>query len=144
MLKHNYDSEHAELRDIYIKRGLDYELATQVSLQLMAHDAIGAHARDEIGITNALSAKPIMAAVTSSISFTIGGVVPLLADIAAPENAKISVIASVSLLFLITLGAFAARAGGASVLRGATRVLVWGALAMGVTSLIGSIFGSGI
>jgi len=142
MIKHNYDSERAELRDIYIQRGLDHELATQVSHQLMAHDAIGAHARDEIGITDALSAKPIMAAVTSSVSFTIGGVVPLLADIAAPENAKMPVIAIVSLLFLITLGALAARAGGASVLRGATRVLIWGALAMGVTSLIGSMFGA--
>ena len=142
MLKHNFDSEHAELRDIYIQRGLDRELATQVSHQLMAHDAIGAHARDEIGITDALSAKPIMAAVTSSISFIIGGVVPLLADIVAPENAKMPVIAIISLLFLISLGAFAARTGGAPVLRGAARVLIWGALAMGVTSLIGSIFGA--
>ncbi len=142
MLTHNYESEHAELRDIYIQRGLDHELATQVSHQLMAHDAIGAHARDEIGITEALSARPIMAAITSSISFTIGGVVPLLADIAAPENAKMPVIAIVSLLFLMTLGALAARAGGASVLRGATRVLIWGALAMGVTGAIGAIFGT--
>ena len=142
MIKHHYDSEHAELRDIYIQRGLDHELATQVSHQLMAHDAIGAHARDEIGITDSLSAKPIMAAVTSSISFTVGGVVPLLADILAPENAKMPVIAIVSLLFLITLGALAARAGGASVIRGATRVLIWGALAMGVTGAIGALFGA--
>jgi VIT1/CCC1 family predicted Fe2+/Mn2+ transporter len=141
-LTHKYDEEHAELRDIYIQRGLDPELATQVSHQLMVHDAIGAHARDEIGITDALSARPLMAAVTSSISFTIGGIVPLLADILAPDGSKISAIATISLLFLITLGALAARAGGASIVRGATRVLIWGALAMGVTGAIGAIFGA--
>ena len=130
------------MRDIYIERGLDHELATQVSHQLMAHDAIGAHARDEIGITDALSARPLIAAVTSSISFAIGGVIPLLADIFAPEKSKTTVIATVSLLFLIMLGALAARAGGASVFRGAARVLIWGALAMGVTSVIGAIFGT--
>jgi VIT1/CCC1 family predicted Fe2+/Mn2+ transporter len=141
-LKHDFEAEHAELRDIYIERGLDHELATQVSHQLMAHDAIGAHARDEIGITDALSARPLMAAVASSISFAIGGIVPLLADIFAPEKSKTIVIATISLLFLTTLGALAARAGGASVLRGATRVLILGALAMGVTSVIGAIFGA--
>jgi VIT1/CCC1 family predicted Fe2+/Mn2+ transporter len=141
-LKHDYEAEHAELRDIYVGRGLDHELATQVSHQLMVHDAIGAHARDEIGITDALSARPLMAAATSSISFTIGGIVPLLADIFAPEGSKIPIIAAVSLIFLITLGALAARAGGAPILRGATRVLIWGALAMGVTGAIGAIFGA--
>ena len=141
-LKYEYDAEHAELRDIYVQRGLDHELASKVSHQLMAHDAIGAHARDEIGITDALSARPLIAAVTSGISFIVGGIIPLLADVLAPEGSKIPVIASISLLFLMILGAVAARAGGASILRGASRVLIWGALAMGVTGMFGAIFGS--
>lgn len=142
MLQHEYVAEHAELRDIYIQRGLDPELAAQVSQQLMTHDALGAHARDEIGITDALSAKPLMAAATSAVSFTIGGIVPLLADILAPDESKIPVIATVSLVFLIVLGALAAHAGGASMFRGAARVLIWGALAMGVTSAVGALFGA--
>ena len=141
-LKYEYDAEHAELRDIYVQRGLDHELASKVSHQLMAHDAIGAHARDEIGITDALSARPLIAAVTSGISFIVGGIIPLLADVLAPEGSKIPVIASSSLLFLMILGAVAAHAGGASILRGASRVLIWGALAMGVTGMFGAIFGS--
>jgi VIT1/CCC1 family predicted Fe2+/Mn2+ transporter len=141
-LKHNYDTERAELRDIYVRRGLDQELAAQVSQQLMAHDALGAHARDEIGITEALTAKPLLAAVTSAVSFTIGGIVPLLADIFAPSQTPIPVIATVSLIFLMALGALAAHAGGAPILRGAARVLIWGALAMVVTGAIGAIFGA--
>jgi len=141
-LQSEYDAEHQELRDIYVQRGLDYELAAQVSRQLMAHDALGAHARDDIGITEALTARPLQAAATSSISFALGGMVPLLADILAPEGIHIPVIATVSLIFLAVLGALAAHAGGASILRGAARVLVWGALAMGVTGAIGAIFGA--
>ena len=141
-LQHEYDAEHAELRDIYVRRGLDHELAAQVSRQLMAHDALGAHARDEIGITEALTARPLQAAVTSSISFALGGIVPLLADILAPEGTHIPVIATVSLVFLGALGAFAARAGGAPIMRGAARVLIWGALAMGVTGAIGALVGA--
>jgi VIT1/CCC1 family predicted Fe2+/Mn2+ transporter len=144
LLQHDYDSEHLELRDIYIQRGLEHELATQVAHQLMAHDAIGAHARDEIGITDALSARPLTAAVTSGISFTIGGVVPLLADFLAPEGSQIIVIAAVSLIFLTVLGAIAARAGGASMRRGALRMLVWGGLAMGVTSAAGAFLGASV
>lgn len=141
-LQHEYDAEHAELRDIYIQRGLDHELASQVSQQLMAHDALGAHARDEIGITEALTARPLQAAVTSAVSFTIGGIVPLLADIVSPGKTQIPVIASVSLIFLTALGALAAHAGGASILRGSARVLIWGALAMGVTGAAGAFFGA--
>jgi vacuolar iron transporter family protein len=141
-LQHEYDAEHAELRDIYIQRGLDHELASQVSQQLMARDALGAHARDEIGITEALTARPLLAAVTSAVSFTIGGIVPLLADIVSPSKTQIPVIATVSLIFLIALGALAANAGGASILRGAARVLIWGTLAMGVTSAAGVLFGA--
>ena len=143
-ITHKYDEEHAELRDIYVRRGLDHNLATQVSHQLMAHDALGAHARDEIGITDALSARPLMAAVTSSVSFTIGGIVPLVADMLSPDQLKVPAIATVSLLFLITLGVFAARVGGAPIFRGAARVFLWGALAMGVTSAIGAIFGASV
>jgi VIT1/CCC1 family predicted Fe2+/Mn2+ transporter len=141
-LQHDYDAEHVELRDIYVRRGLDYELAAQVSRQLMAHDALGAHARDDIGITEALTARPLQAAVTSSTSFALGGIVPLLADILAPLGTHIPVIATVSLIFLAVLGALAAQAGGASILRGAARVLTWGTLVMGVTGAIGALFGA--
>lgn len=142
-LLNDYDAEHRELRDIYVKRGLDLELASEVSRQLMAHDAIGAHARDDIGITETLAARPLQAAVASSASFVFGGIVPLLACVLAPKEMLIPVIAVVSLVFLAVLGASAARAGGASVFRGAARVLILGVLAMAGTGLIGSIFGGG-
>jgi vacuolar iron transporter family protein len=132
-------AEHLELRDIYIGRGLDPELATQVSRQLMAHDALGAHARDDIGITDALTARPLQAAITSSLSFTSGGIVPLLAGVFSRREEGL-VIAGVSLLFLAALGALAARAGGAPMVRGTARVLIWGAFAMGVTVAIGTLF----
>ena len=139
-LQHHYDAECAELRDIYIQRGLDVELATQVAHQLMNHDALGAHARDDIGITGTLAARPLQAAVASSISFVFGGVVPIVMGVFVSPVRFIPVITAVSLLFLIMLGALAAWAGGASVWRGAGRVLVWGALTMGVTGLLGSLF----
>ena len=140
-LQDDFDAEHEELRDIYIQRGLDHDLATQVAQQLMAHDALGAHARDDIGITDALTARPLQAAVASSVSFALGGIVPLLAGILAPGARAVFVIASVSLVFLAVLGALAARTGGAPVLRGAVRVLAWGALAMGATYAVGMLFG---
>ncbi|MFJ2988255.1 VIT family protein [Collimonas sp. NPDC087041] len=140
-LLNDYDAEHLELRDIYVKRGLDLELASEVSRQLMAHDAIGAHARDDIGITETLAARPLLAAVASSASFVLGGIVPLLACMIAPREMLIPAIAVVSLLFLAILGASAARAGGAPVVRGAARVLILGVLAMAGTGLIGSLFG---
>lgn len=131
-------AEHAELRDIYIRRGLDPELATQVSQQLMAHDALGAHARDDIGITEALTARPLQAAIMSSFSFTMGGIFPLIAGMLSPRKESL-VIAVVSFVLLAALGALAARAGGAPIIRGAARVLIWGALAMGVTSAVGTL-----
>jgi VIT1/CCC1 family predicted Fe2+/Mn2+ transporter len=139
-LGQDYAAEHAELRDIYIRRGLDPELAAQVAEQLMAHDALGAHARDDIGITEALTARPLQAAAASSVSFALGGIVPLLVGIIAPEETQIPVIATISLVLLIALGAFAARAGGAPIFRGAARVLIWGAFAMGVTGALGTLF----
>ena len=142
-LLNDYDAEHLELRDIYVKRGLDLELASEVSRQLMAHDAIGAHARDDIGITETLAARPLLAAVASSASFVLGGIVPLLACMIAPREMLIPAIAVVSLAFLAILGASAARAGGAPVIRGAARVLILGVLAMAGTGLIGSLFGGG-
>ena len=140
-LANQYDDEQAELRDIYIRRGLDRDLATQVSHQLMAHDALGAHARDEIGITDALTARPLQAAIISAFSFTLGGVVPVLACIVSPTDTRVSVIIAISLIFLGSLGALAAQAGGASLFRGAGRVVIWGALVMGITSVIGRILG---
>jgi VIT1/CCC1 family predicted Fe2+/Mn2+ transporter len=141
-LRYDYDAEHAELRDIYIQRGLSYEIAVQVSLQLMAHDALGAHARDDIGIIETLRARPLQAAVASLVSFMLGGIVPLLAGILAPRETLIPMIAAVSLILLAALGAIAARAGGAPVLRGALRVLIWGAIAMSATSIVGAQFGA--
>ncbi|WP_025917870.1 VIT family protein [Herminiimonas sp. CN] len=141
-LQNDYDAEHIELRDIYIRRGLDHELAAQVSRKLMAHDALGAHARDDIGITEALTARPLQAATTSSVSFVLGGIVPLLAGILAPGEILIPIIAAVSLVFLAALGAFAAHAGGAPIFRGAARVLMWGALTMGATGAVGALFGA--
>jgi vacuolar iron transporter family protein len=138
----DYAAENAELRDIYIQRGLDHELAARVSEQLMAHDALGAHARDDIGITDALAARPLQAALASSVSFALGGVVPFLAGVLAPGRILIPVIATVSLVFLAALGALAARTGGAPILRGAARVLIWGALAMCVTGAVGALFGA--
>lgn len=140
-LKHEYPQEQAELTGIYVRRGLAPELAHQVAEQLMAYDALGAHARDEIGISDALSARPFQAAATSAVSFAVGGIVPLLAAFVAPGAVRIAVVAGVSLLFLALLGAAAARAGGAPLLRGAIRVLVWGVIAMGVTSVVGALFG---
>lgn len=141
-LRNDNHAEHAELRDIYVARGLDQELATEVARQLMAHDALGAHARDDIGITEALAARPLQAALTSAFSFALGGVVPLLAGVFAPAGTAAFFIAPVSLIFLAALGALAAYAGGAPLLRGAIRVLIWAALAMSVTFAVGTLFGA--
>lgn len=141
-LKNEYALEQAELTGIYVRRGLDPELASRVAAQLMAHDALGAHARDDIGISDVLRARPLQAAMASSISFAIGGVFPLLVAVAASGSALIPSVAAVSLAFLSVLGASAARAGGAPIITGAVRVLVWGALAMGVTGAVGALFGS--
>ena len=133
--------EQKELMAIYVARGLDPSLAKQVARQLMAHDALGAHARDELGISKTFSARPIQAALASASSFAAGAVVPLLVTSVAPSSAVISLIAGTSLVFLALLGGLAAHAGGAAVMVGALRVTFWGALAMGLTAGVGSLFG---
>ena len=135
-------SERRELASIYVERGLDPSLARQVADQLMAHDALGAHARDELGITETLSARPIQAAVASAASFGIGALLPLGATAVTPEAYLIPWVSGTSLLFLTLLGGLAARAAGAGVMVGAIRVLFWGALAMALTAGVGAIFGT--
>jgi vacuolar iron transporter family protein len=134
--------EHRELTAIYIGRGVEPELAKKVAEQLMAHDALGAHARDELGITEALSARPIQAALASATSFAIGAALSLLAAALVPSSALIPVVSGTSLVFLAILGGVAARVGGASVATGAMRVTFWGALAMGMTAAVGALFGT--
>jgi len=143
-LQTDFDLERDELRDIYVRRGLDPVLAAQVAHQLMAHDALGAHARDEIGITDALAARPLQAALTSTISFAIGGIVPMLPVVFAPDRAIVATVAAISLASLAALGALAARVGGAPVLRGSWRVLLWGAGTMAATMGIGALFGASV
>ena len=136
------ESEHRELASIYVTRGLTPELATQVAQQLMAHDAVGAHARDELGISAAVSARPVQAALTSAATFAAGAALPLLTAVLAPAAQLVPLLAGTSLVFLTGLGALAARAGGAPVLKAALRVAFWGALAMGITAGVGRLFGA--
>jgi VIT1/CCC1 family predicted Fe2+/Mn2+ transporter len=138
----DYAGEHRELAAIYVKRGLSADLAQQVAKQLMEHDALGAHVRDELGITDALSARPLQAALASASSFAVGAVLPLLVAYLASGSNLIALVAGISLLFLALLGALAARAGGATVATGAMRVTFWGALAMGATAGVGALFGT--
>ena len=135
-------AERKELAAIYVERGLDPNLAEQVAKQLMAHDALGAHARDEIGISSTLSARPIQAAFASAAAFAVGAVMPLLCVIFAPEKQIIALVVATSLVFLALLGALAAYAGGAKVLPATSRVAFWGALAMAITAGIGAVFGT--
>jgi len=130
--------EHRELAAIYVGRGLDPALAKQVAQQLMAHDALGAHARDELGITPALKARPIQAALASAASFTAGAAMPLLVSILVPGDLLIPCVSGSSLAFLALLGGLAAGVGGAPVFAGTLRVTFWGALAMGVTAGVGA------
>jgi len=141
-LKADASGENKELAAIYVGRGLDTALAKQVAEQLMEHDALGAHARDELGITTTRQARPLQAALASAASFAIGAAMPLVVAIAAPEARLIVTVAASSLLFLAVLGALAARVGGAGTLTGAVRVTFWGALAMGVTAGVGALFGT--
>jgi VIT1/CCC1 family predicted Fe2+/Mn2+ transporter len=134
--------EHGELTAIYVGRGVEPALAKKVAEQLMAHDALGAHARDELGISETLSARPIQAAFTSAASFAVGAALPLLAVALAPEAWLIAVVSVTSLVFLAVLGGLAARVGGAGVKLGALRVTFWGALAMALTAGVGAIFGT--
>jgi len=135
------EHEHAEMAAIYVGRGLDAALAEQVASQLMAHDALGAHARDELGISTTLTARPVQAALASAGTFAIGALLPLLVVLLAPASVLLWAVAGSSLVFLALLGSLAARAGGASVLTAATRVTFWGALAMALTAGVGALFG---
>jgi len=136
----NPEAEHRELADIYVGRGLSPALARQVADELMAHDALGAHARDELGITDALSARPIQAALASAASFAVGAAMPLAVAALVSGPALFAWITGTSLAFLALLGALAARVGGASTLLGAGRVTFWGALAMAITAGVGALF----
>jgi len=141
-IRANEKGEHQELAAIYVGRGLDPSLAKQVAEQLMAHDAIGAHAHDELGMSKKLRARPIQAALASASSFAVGAAMPLIVSALAPEAALIISVSGTSLAFLALLGALAARAGGASILPSVTRVTFWGALAMGITTGVGILFGT--
>ena len=141
-LKLDAPGEHRELTAIYVGRGLDPALAKQVADQLMVHDAIGAHARDELGIVETLTARPIQAALASAGSFAVGAGMPILTAAIVPEASVIPFVSGTSLVFLALLGGLAARAGGAPVRVGAMRVTLWGALAMGVTAGVGALFGT--
>jgi VIT1/CCC1 family predicted Fe2+/Mn2+ transporter len=140
-LEHDYESEKVELAEIYVDRGLDQALALQVADQLMEHDALGAHARDEIGISHIISAQPVQAAVSSAAAFVAGAALPLIVAWAVPGRQLIFLVAAASLLFLAILGGLAARTGGASIAIGALRVTFWGALAMAITAAVGRLFG---
>jgi len=143
-LEENEDVERAELAEIYRNRGLDAALAEQVVTALMAHDALGAHARDEIGITDTQAARPLQAAWSSAAAFTVGAALPLTAAWLTTGSNQIWVVGASSVIFLASLGSIAARAGGAPVLIGAVRVTLWGALAMAVTAMVGRLFGVGV
>jgi len=141
-LKADDAGEHKELTEIYVARGLDRTLAKRVADQLMAHDALGAHARDELGISVAFRARPIQAALASAGSFAAGAAMPLAITAIAPNTVLIPLVGGSSLVFLALLGGLAARAGGAAVTVGAMRVTFWGALAMALTAGVGVLFGT--
>jgi vacuolar iron transporter family protein len=134
--------ERQELADIYVKRSVDRELARKVAQQLMAKDALGAHARDELGISEITTARPVPAALTSAATFATGAAMPLLMVVLAPTAYLTPVVAAASLIFLARLGAVGAQAGGADIMRATARVTFWGALAMAATAGIGSLFGT--
>jgi len=135
-------AERRELTAIYVARGLEIELARQVAAQLMAHDALGAHARDELGISDTTRARPTQAAVASATSFAVGAMLPLAVVALAPAQGLIPWVSATSLAFLASLGAVAARVGGAGVWMGAARVAFWGALAMAITAGVGALVGA--
>ncbi len=134
--------ERAELAAIYVARGLDPALAKQVAEQLMAKDALAAHMRDELGISETISARPVQAALTSAASFAVGAALPLLMVVVASVNALVMLVAGTSVVFLALLGVLAAKIGGAPILLGAVRVTFWGALAMALTAGVGALFGT--
>jgi VIT1/CCC1 family predicted Fe2+/Mn2+ transporter len=137
-------AEHAELAAIYQKRGLTPALARDVAQQLMAHDAIGAHAREELGLSELTTARPLQAAMSSAVSFAVGAALPVLMTAFVPASLLTPAVIGTTLVLLIVLGAVAAQVGGASLLRGAGRVVLWGALAMAASALIGRLFGTSV
>ncbi|MBC7980241.1 MAG: VIT family protein [Armatimonadetes bacterium] len=143
-LDEDHALELAELAAIYVARGLDTELAHQVASQLMIHDALGAHARDELGITEALSTRPVQAGLASAGAFAVGAALPLLLVFIVPRSALVWTVSGASLVFLALLGALAARTGGAAMGRAAMRVTFWGALAMALTAAVGALFGTAL
>jgi vacuolar iron transporter family protein len=141
-LAEDYGAERDELTDIYMQRGLDRDLAGRVAEQLMAKDALGAHARDELGISEITTARPVQAALTSAATFTAGAAMPLLAAALAPAGTVVPVVSAATLVFLGVLGALGARTGGADIVRATARVMFWGALAMAITAGVGRLFGT--
>ena len=141
-LSESPEFEREELAEIYVKRGVDKALALQVAQQLMAKDAISAHARDELGISEVTTARPVQAALTSAATFAVGAAMPLFMVIVSPANLLVPIVSAGSLVFLALLGAIGARAGGAKILRATARVTFWGALAMALTAGIGRLFGT--
>ncbi|WP_036294547.1 VIT family protein [Methylosinus sp. PW1] len=141
-LSDNVELELDELADVYVTRGVDRALALRVAEQMMAKDALTAHARDELGISEITTARPVQAALTSAATFSLGAAMPLLMVVVAPVGALVPIVSVASLAFLALLGAIGARAGGADVLRATARVTFWGALAMALTAGIGKIFGT--
>lgn len=140
-LENHAEEEFNELADIYRARGLDDPLADEVARQLMQHDALAAHARDEIGITAELSAQPLQAAIWSAVAFTLGAAAPVLTVLTMPAALLLWAVPLLAIALLGVLGAIAALAGGASPIRGALRVCFWGSLAMGLTAAVGTLFG---
>lgn len=141
-IEKNPAAEHAELAAIYSERGLDAVLAKQVATELMNHDAIGAHARDELGITEVVKARPIQAALASAASFAVGALLPLAVTALAPASSLLIWLSATSLIFLALLGVVAAQVGGANIWISAWRVTFWGALALGITAGVGRLFGA--
>jgi len=135
-------AEHEELAEIYVKRGVDRATAQQVARQLMVKDPLAAHARDELGISEISTARPVQAALTSAVMFSVGAAMPLLMVVVSPANLLVPIVAAASLGFLALLGAIGGKAGGANILRATLRVTFWGALALGITAGIGKLFGT--
>ena len=141
-LETDVEFEQEELTEIYVKRGLEPSLARQVAIQLMEHDALGAHARDELGLSEIHTARPLQAALASAITFALGAALPLVMTLISPSSVMIPFVAGSSLVFLALMGGLAARTGGAKLAVGAGRVTLWGALAMAATAAVGAIFGT--
>jgi VIT1/CCC1 family predicted Fe2+/Mn2+ transporter len=141
-LKENVAFEHEELAQIYVQRGVEPALARQVADQLMTKDALGAHARDELGISEITTARPVQAALTSAVTFAVGAALPLLMVLITPSRFLVPAVAFASLVFLALLGAIGARAGGADIVKATVRVTFWGALAMAITAGVGALFGT--